>query len=69
MNNSIKNINEKYNSDVYGFRNMIYKKDYKYYNQIKDDYYNKVFNKLNFNIKSDISLITKGNLLGGTYEK
>ena len=69
INNSIKNINKKYNSDVYGFRNMIYKKDYKYYNQIKDDYYNKVFNNLNFNIKSDINLITKGNLLGGTYEK
>ena len=69
INNSIKNINKKYNSDVYGFRNMIYKKDYKYYNQIKDDYYNKVFNNLNFNIKSDINLITKGNLLGVTYEK
>ena len=69
MSENVKNINEKYNSDVYGFRNMIYKKDYKYYNQIKDDYYNKVFNNLNFNIKSDINLITKGNLLGGTYEK
>lgn len=69
MKNNIKNINEKYNSDIYNFRNMIYIKDYKYYNTIKDDYYNKVFNKLKYNINSKINLVTKGNLLGGTYEK
>lgn len=65
----IKSINEKYNSDVYGFRNMIYKKDYKYYDKIKDNYYDEVFSNLKYNIKSNILLQSKGNLHGGIYDK
>lgn len=68
-NTDIKNINEKYNSDIYGFRDIIYKKNYKYYNTIKDDYYNKVFKNLKYNVKSNITLQTKGNLHGGIYDK
>lgn len=67
--NDIYTINTKYNSDVYGFRDMIYKKDYKYYNKVKDDYYNKVFNNLKYNITSSINLTNKGNLHGGIYGK
>lgn len=65
----IKSINEKYNSDVYGFRDIIYKKNYKYYDKIKDDYYDEVFNNLKYNIKSNITLQSKGNLHGGIYDK
>lgn len=66
---SIISINKNYNSDIYDFRNMIYKQDPKYYNKIKDNYYKKVFNKLTYKIKSDITLQGKGNIVGGTYEK
>ena len=66
---SITSINAKYNSDIYNFKNMIYKQNTKYYNKIKDNYYEKVFNKLTFEVKSNFELQGKGNILGGTYEK
>lgn len=66
---NILNINTLYNSDIYGIRNIVYKKDFRFYNTIKDNYYNDFFNRLDYNIKSNIKLITKGNLHGGTYEK
>lgn len=66
---SIISINKNYNSDIYDFRNTIYKQDPKYYNKIKDNYYKEIFNKLTYKIKSDITLQGKGNIVGGTYEK
>lgn len=66
---SITSINTKYNSDIYNFKDMIYKQDTNYYNKIKDNYYEKVFNKLTYEIKSNFELQGKGNILGGTYEK
>ena len=66
---SIKNINSTYNSDIYNFRDMIYKQDYKFYNKIKNNYYDEVFNKLSYQVKSNITLQGKGNIVGGTYEK
>jgi len=66
---SIKSINKQYNSDIYNLKDMIYKQDTKYYNKIKDNYYDEVFNKLTYEIKSNFELQGKGNILGGTYEK
>lgn len=66
---SIISINTNYNSDIYNFKDMIYKQDPKYYNKIKNNYYEEVFNKLNYSIKSEIELQGKGNIVGGTYEK
>lgn len=67
--NSIISINQKYNSDIYNFKDIIYKQDNKFFNKIKDNYYDSVFNKFNYNIKSEIELQGKGNIVGGTYEK
>ena len=66
---SILSINSNYNSDIYNFKDMIYKQDSKFYNKIKDNYYEEVFNKLTYEIKSEIELQGKGNIVGGTYEK
>lgn len=66
---SINSINNNYNSDIYNFKDMIYKQNPKYYNKIKDNYYEEVFNKLTYEIKSQIELQGKGNIVGGTYEK
>lgn len=66
---AIESINTKYNSDIYNFRDMIYKQDYKFYNKIKDNYYEEVFNKLTYTVNSNFKLQGKGNILGGTYEK
>lgn len=65
---SIKEINDTYNSDIYQIRDIIYKKDFKFYNKHKDNYYEKIFKNLEFNVKSNFELQGKGNLLGGTYE-
>lgn len=65
---NIKNINELYNSDIYGFRDMVYKKKLSFYNTIKDDYYKNFFDKLSYNVTAEIRLVSKGNLNGGTYE-
>lgn len=66
---TIESINSKYNSDIYNFRDIIYKQDPKFYAKIKDNYYEKVFNKLTYEIKVDFTLQGKGNIVGGTYEK
>lgn len=68
MKEEITTINSTYNSDIYNFKDMIYKQDPNYYNKIKDNFYEKVFNKLTYEIKSNIELQGKGNTVGGTYE-
>lgn len=71
--NSVKkhilSINSKYNTDIYNFKDMIYKQDPKYFNKIKDNYYEEVFNKLTYEVSSNFELQGKGNIVGGTYEK
>lgn len=66
---AIISINTNFNSDIYNLRDMIYKQDPKYYNKIKNNYYEEVFNNLTYEIKSEIELQGKGNIVGGTYEK
>lgn len=68
MKEEISTINKTYNSDIYNLKDIIYKQDTKYYNKIKNDYYEKVFNKLTYEIKSNIELQGKGNIVGGTYD-
>ena len=68
MKDNIRSINELYNSDIYGFRDMVYKKKLSFYNTIKDDYYKNFFDKLSYNVTAEIRLVSKGNLHGGTYE-
>lgn len=63
--NSIKNITKKYNSDIFGFENLFYKEDYKYYKQIKDKWSDKIFQNLEIKVDSKFEIVEQGNVLGG----
>ena len=65
-----KSIREKYNTDVFKFRDIYYKTDYKYFKENQDNWYEDVFPNLKLEVKSDVELYEKGNTLGGTkYER
>jgi len=66
---SINNIRKNYNSDIFGFLDLIYKTDYKTYKEIKDSWYTKEFESIQINVKSSIDIIGKGNVLEGNNEK
>ena len=60
--NSIKSLNNRYQSDIYDFKELFYKTNPKFYNIIKKDYYDKYFNNIKININTDIKLIEKGTI-------
>ncbi len=63
-------IREKYNTDVFKFRDLYYKTDHKYFNKNQTNWYEEVFPNLTLEVKSEIELYEKGNTLGGTkYER
>lgn len=64
---SITSTLEKYNSDIYGFEDMFYKKDAKYYKENLKDNWDNTLKTLNINVKSNIKIFEKGNLNGGLY--
>ena len=67
---TFENIREKYNTDVFKFRDLYYKTDYKYFKENQNNWYEDVFPNLKLEIKSEIKLYEKGNTLGGTkYER
>lgn len=66
---SINNIKEKYNSDIFGFLDLIYKTDYKTYEKIKDNWYKDEYKNIKINIDTSINIIGKGNVLEGNNEK
>lgn len=63
-------IRKKYNSDIFGFRDLYYKTDHKYFKKYYDDWYEDAFPSLEIKAKSKIKLYEKGNTLGGIlYER
>ncbi len=66
--NSIQSINQKYNSDIYGFQELYYKTDPTYYKTIKDKWYQNIFSNIEIEVKSNITIQEKGNLIGGIYQ-
>jgi len=66
---NINNIRKKYNSDIFGFLDLIYKKDYNTYKKIKETWYEKEYKNIKINIKASINIIGKGNVLEGNNEK
>ena len=64
-----KNFNsmrEKYNTDIFSFRQSFYRGNPKYYNtHYKDTWYESIFPNLTLEVKSNIKLYEKGNTLGG----
>jgi len=64
------NIREKYNTDVFKFRDLYYKTDHKYFNKNQKNWYEEIFPNLILEVKSEIELYEKGNTLGGAkYER
>lgn len=66
---SILDTIDEYNSDIYGFQELFYKKDPAYYQKIKDNWYEKIFPNLEIEVKSNINIFEKGNLNGGSYHE
>ena len=61
---SFNSTRKKYNSDIYGFEDLYYKKDPKYYNKIKKDWDSKEFQKIKLKVKSNIKIVEQGNISG-----
>lgn len=67
---TFESIRKKYNTDVFKFRDLYYKTDYKYFKENCDNWYEDIFPNLKLEVKSEIQLYEKGNTLGGTkYER
>ena len=63
---NFKSMREKYNTDIFNFRQSFYREDPKYYNtHYKDTWYESIFPNLTLEVKSNIKLYEKGNTLGG----
>jgi len=65
----IKETIKKYDSDIYGFEDMFYKKDAKYYEEHIKDNWELLFHDLDIEVKSNIEIFEKGNLNGGLYNE
>ncbi len=57
----VKKVQAEYNSDIFGFGNMIYKKNFKLWNHIKDKWEDE-FMSLNVEIQSDIHIINTASI-------
>lgn len=66
---AIENTIKKYNSDIYGFRDLFYKKNPKAYKKLKENWYTETLPNLEIEVKSDIVIFEKGNLNGGLYDE
>lgn len=67
--NTIINTNKKYNSDIYGFKDLFYKENPNKYKKLIKEYKDDFLNNISYKVKSNIELIEKGNLNGGIYDK
>jgi len=60
--NSISNFQNKYQTDIFNFKDLFYKTNPKFYYKIKDNYNNTHFKDIKINTKIDIELKEKGNV-------
>ena len=65
FNKTFNNINTDFNSDIFGFQDLIFKKNPKYYNKIKETFYEKEINKIEIKINSNVKITSHGNLMKG----
>jgi spore germination protein KC len=76
MNNNIEkliedsfyNIVKKYNTDIFNFKDLYYKKDVNYFNKIKDEYEKNILPNIKLEVKATYTIREKGNLTGGIYK-
>lgn len=63
-------IREKYNTDMFGFKELYYRTDHKYFKKYCSNWYETTFPNIELEVKSNIKLYEKGNTLGGIkYER
>lgn len=60
---TVKLINKKYNSDVYGFEDLFYKNNPTFYKKMKKKHGDEFINEIDFKVEANIKLFSKGNLL------
>lgn len=60
---TIEKINTEYSSDVYGFEDLFYKNNPKFYQKMKSKYKDEFLNNINIKVETDINLFAKGNIL------
>lgn len=61
INNTLNTVQKKYKSDIFGFEDLIYKNDPKYYNNIKN--WDNFYQNINFKVNVNIDTLEKGNTL------
>lgn len=66
---NIDHIRKNYNSDIFGFLDIIYKHDYKFYQEIKDTWYTNTFQNIKINLNPKIKIIAKGKIMEEINEK
>lgn len=66
---SIDNIRKEFNTDIFGFLDIIYKTNYNMYKQVKNNWYENAYQNIKINIKPKITIIGKGNIWEGNNEK
>lgn len=67
INNNINTIIKEYDTDIFGFKDIVYKNNYEYYKKIKNN--NNWFKNLKINTSTNITISAEGNIFGGLNEK
>ena len=58
-------IREKYGTDVFGFQELYYRTNYKYFKENCTNWYEDIYPKIKLEVKANVRLYEKGNTLGG----
>lgn len=66
---SINNIRKEYNTDIFGFLDIIHKTNFDMYKKIKNNWYEEIYQNISVNINPSIKIIGKGNIWEGNNEK
>ncbi len=66
---NINHIRKEYNSDIFGFKDIIYKQDYNFYEEIKNSWYQSTYQNIKININPKIKIISKGKIMEGINEE
>lgn len=63
-------IREKYDTDVFGFQELYYRTNYKYFKENSTNWYEDIYPKIKLEVKANVRLYEKGSTLGGLrYER
>lgn len=68
--NTFNSIREKYDTDVFGFQELYYRTNYKYFKENCTNWYEDIYPKIKLEVKANVRLYEKGSTLGGLrYER